>query len=85
MYKIGQEVEAKVIKIDNSIKNIELSLKKSEKQVEYELGDIVFGKICNKNRNGLRVQISDNVHANVHLLEISDEWLLYPLNKFEKN
>lgn len=31
MYKIGQEVEAKVIKIDNSIKNIELSLKKSEK------------------------------------------------------
>jgi len=75
--KIGQEVEAEIINIENT--KIFLSIKKLQddpwKDVEkkYKLGDKVKGKIIKANPFGLFVELDKDIHGLAHISEISDK------------
>jgi small subunit ribosomal protein S1 len=67
IYKKGDEIEAKIIKIDDEKENISLSVKEISDspakvfQDEYKIGDIVKGKIKDNKEFGLFVKLNDNL------------------------
>ncbi|QCD53022.1 30S ribosomal protein S1 [Campylobacter sp. RM16192] len=69
MFKIGDEVEVKIIKIDNGEQKISLSLKDLKQSPvqayakKYNVGDIVTGKIRDIKEFGIFVELGDNVDA----------------------
>ncbi|QKG28899.1 30S ribosomal protein S1 [Campylobacter sp. RM16187] len=69
MFKIGDEVEVKIIKIDNNEQKISLSLKDLKQSPvqayakKFNVGDIVTGKIRDIKEFGIFVELGDNVDA----------------------
>ncbi|MDO5045516.1 30S ribosomal protein S1 [Campylobacter sp.] len=69
MFKIGDEVEVKIIKIDSAEQKISLNLKDlkqspvQEYAKKYNVGDIVTGKIRDIKDFGIFVELGDNVDA----------------------
>ncbi|MFL1706873.1 30S ribosomal protein S1 [Campylobacter sp. MOP7] len=69
MFKVGDEVEVKIVKIDNTEQKISLSLKDlkqspvQEYAKKYNVGDIVTGKIRDIKEFGIFVELGDNIDA----------------------
>ncbi|OUR70089.1 30S ribosomal protein S1 [Arcobacter sp. 31_11_sub10_T18] len=67
LYKKGDEIEAKIIKIDREKENISLSVKEISEspaqkfQAEHKMGDIIKGTIKDLKDFGLFIKISDNL------------------------
>jgi len=67
LYKKGDEIEAKIIKIDREKENISLSVKEvsdspaQKFQKEHKIGDIIKGTIKDLKDFGLFIKISDNL------------------------
>ena len=72
LFKIGDEIEVKIIKIDANEQKISLSqkdLKQSPVQTyakKFNVGDIVTGKIRDIKEFGVFVELGDNVDALIH-------------------
>lgn len=75
--KVGDMVEAEIIKIDGT--KIFLSMKKlkadpwSEVEKKYRVGDIVKGKVLKVNPFGLFVELDPEIHGLAHISELSDK------------
>jgi len=75
--KVGDAVEAEIIKIDGT--KIFLSMKKlkadpwSEVEKKYRVGDIVKGKVLKVNPFGLFVELDPEIHGLAHISELSDK------------
>lgn len=69
MFKVGDDIEVKIIKIDNNDQKISLSLKDLKQSPvqayakKYNVGDIVTGKIRDIKEFGIFVELGDNVDA----------------------
>lgn len=69
MFKVGDEIEVKIVKIDNAEQKISLSLKDlkqspvQEYAKKYNVGDIVTGKIRDIKEFGIFVELGDNIDA----------------------
>ncbi|WP_169940421.1 30S ribosomal protein S1 [Campylobacter sp. RM15925] len=69
MFKVGDEIEVKIVKIDNTEQKISLSLKDlkqspvQEYAKKYNVGDIVTGKIRDIKEFGIFVELGDNIDA----------------------
>ena len=69
MFKVGDEIEVKIVKIDNNDQKISLSLKDLKQSPvqayakKYSVGDIVTGKIRDIKDFGIFVELGDNVDA----------------------
>jgi len=67
VYKKGDEIEAKIIKIDNNKENISLSIKEiipspaREFQDEYKTGSIVKGAVKDKKDFGIFIKLKDSL------------------------
>lgn len=89
----GDEVEVEVLKYDQKTKKIGLGLKKVEEDPwksiisEYQVGDIVEGKVVRLADFGAFVEISAGVEGLVHVSEISSKHIQKPsdvLNRGDK-
>lgn len=75
--KVGDEIEAKIISIDNS--KISLSLKQLQEnpwkiiEKKYKVGNFVEGKISKIKPYGFLVEIEKNVYGLAHLSEIPEK------------
>ncbi|MBP7148026.1 MAG: 30S ribosomal protein S1 [Acidobacteria bacterium] len=89
--KKGQEVEAKILKIDTENQRLSLSVKDLMPDVwqefsrRYRVGDILEGKIVRLADFGAFVELSDGVEGLVHISEMSHERLERPGDKFQNN
>lgn len=90
-YKINQMYDFYLIDLEHkteenkSYYSLKLSMLPFEnsKSNEIEIEKLYICKITNILSKGLRVQISSKDFANVDILEVCDEWLADPLNRFE--
>lgn len=79
--KKGQEVEAKILKIDTENQRLSLSIKDLQPDVwqeffrRYRVGDILEGKIVRITDFGGFVELADGVEGLVHVSEMSHERL----------
>lgn len=79
--KKGQEVEAKILKIDTDNQRLSLSIKELQPDVwqeffkRYRVSDILEGKIVRITDFGAFVELSDGVEGLVHVSEMSHERL----------
>ncbi|MEX2238288.1 MAG: S1 RNA-binding domain-containing protein [Dehalococcoidia bacterium] len=84
LYKIGQEVDAFVMKVDPETKKIALSLRRAQpKQWDvladrYQLGQVVVGKVTKLVPFGAFAQIEGQLEGLVHVSEISERKLNHP-------
>jgi small subunit ribosomal protein S1 len=82
--KVGDEIEAKVLKSDRTKRKIRLSLKELKEDPwhkfleEYSLNSIVRGKIIEIKDFGAFMQITPDVTGLIHVSEISDERISTP-------
>ncbi len=82
--KVGQEVKVKIISIDRDRKRIGLSLRQLrddpwEDHVEdYQVGQLVEGKITRLTKFGAFAQIDDNLEGLIHISELSDRRVEHP-------
>lgn len=69
LYKVGDEIEVKIVKIDNESEKISLSKKDLEESPiqsyakKHKAGDLVSGKIRDVKEFGIFVELDDNVDA----------------------
>lgn len=69
LYKVGDEVEVKIIKIDSEAEKISLSQKELQESPiqqyakRYKIGDIVVGKVRDVKDFGIFVELEENVDA----------------------
>ncbi|MCG8482179.1 MAG: 30S ribosomal protein S1 [Clostridia bacterium] len=89
----GDEVEVDVLKFDTKTKKIGLGLKKVEEDPwksiisEYQVGDIVEGKVVRLTDFGAFVEIEEGIEGLVHVSEISSNHVHKPsdvLNRGDK-
>jgi small subunit ribosomal protein S1 len=79
--KKGQEVEAKILKIDTENQRLSLSIKDLQPDVwqeffkRYRVGDILEGRIVRTTDFGAFVELSDGVEGLVHVSEMTHERL----------
>lgn len=89
LLKKGQEVEAKILKIDTENQRLSLSVKDLLPDVwqefvkRYHVGDILEGKIVRLTDFGAFVELTDGVEGLVHVSEMSHERLEKPADKFQ--
>ncbi len=89
LLKKGQEVEAKILKIDTDNQRLSLSVKDLMPDVwqefvkRYHVGDILEGKIVRLTDFGAFVELTDGVEGLVHVSEMSHERLEKPADKFQ--
>jgi len=82
--KVGDEVEAEIIEIDDT--KISLSLKKlktdpwHDVEKKYKVGDVVSGKVLKVNPFGAFVELDQDIHGLVHISELSDKKVDNPQN-----
>ena len=82
--EVGQEVKVKIISIDRDRKRIGLSLRQlkddpwDENITEYQVGQLVEGKITRLTKFGAFAQIDDNLEGLVHISELSDRRIEHP-------
>ncbi len=87
--KKGQEVEAKILKIDTENQRLSLSVKDLQPDVwqefvkRYRVGDILEGKIVRLTDFGAFVELTDGVEGLVHVSEMAHERLEKPADKFQ--
>jgi small subunit ribosomal protein S1 len=87
--KKGQEVEAKILKIDTDNQRLSLSIKDLMPDVwqefsrRYRVGDILEGKIVRLADFGAFVELSEGVEGLVHISEMAHERLEKPGDKFQ--
>lgn len=84
VYKIGQEVDAYVMKVDPETKKIALSLRRAQPQEwdvlvgQYSVGQLVIGKATKLVPFGAFAQIEGQLEGLVHVSEISDRKIGHP-------
>lgn len=82
--KVGQEVQVKVISIDQDKKRIGLSLRQLQedpwlKKVEHlKEGQLVEGKITHLTKFGAFARLSEELEGLIHLSEISEQRIAHP-------
>ncbi len=87
--KKGEEVEAKILKIDTENQRLSLSIKDLQPDVwqeffkRYRMGDILEGKIVRLTDFGAFVELTDGVEGLVHISELAHERLEKPQDKFQ--
>lgn len=87
--KKGEEVEAKILKIDTENQRLSLSIKDLQPDVwqeffkRYHSGDILEGKIVRLTDFGAFVELTDGVEGLVHISEMAHERLEKPQDKFQ--
>ena len=87
--KKGEEVEAKILKIDTENQRLSLSIKDlmpddwQEFSRRYRVGDILEGKIVRLADFGAFVELSEGVEGLVHISEMAHERLEKPGDKFQ--
>ena len=87
--KKGQDVEAKILKIDTENQRLSLSIKDLMPDVwqefsrRYRVGDILEGKIVRLADFGAFVELSEGVEGLVHISEMAHERLEKPGDKFQ--
>ncbi len=87
--KKGQEVEAKILKIDTDNQRLSLSIKDLMPDVwqefsrRYRVGDILEGKIVRLADFGAFVELAEGVEGLVHISEMSHDRLEKPGDKFQ--
>ncbi|NJN63716.1 MAG: 30S ribosomal protein S1 [Acidobacteria bacterium] len=85
----GQEVEAKILRIDSENQRLSLSIKDLQPDIweeffkRYRVGDILEGKVMRLTDFGAFVELTDGVEGLVHVSEMSHERLEKPSDKFE--
>lgn len=84
MLSIGDEVEVKVISIDNERKRIGLSMRQLQKDPwednveDYHVGQLVEGTITRLVKFGAFARIDDHVEGLIHISELSDDRIEHP-------
>jgi small subunit ribosomal protein S1 len=84
VYKVGQEVDAYVMKVDPETKKIALSLRRAQPQEwdvlvgQYSVGQLVIGKATKLVPFGAFAQIEGQLEGLVHVSEISDRKIGHP-------
>lgn len=82
LVKVGQEIKAEIIKIENS--KIFLSMKSlitdpwKEINKKYNVGDVVKGTVLKINPFGLFVELDAEIHGLAHISELSDKQVSDP-------
>ena len=82
--EVGQEVKVKIISIDRDRRRIGLSLRQlkddpwDENIAQYQVGQLVEGKITRLTKFGAFAQIDDNLEGLVHISELSDRRIEHP-------
>ncbi len=89
LLKKGQEVEAKILKIDTENQRLSLSIKDLLPDVwqefvkRYHVGDILEGKIVRLTDFGAFIELAEGVEGLVHVSEMTHERLEKPADKFQ--
>jgi small subunit ribosomal protein S1 len=87
--KKGEEVEAKILKIDTDNQRLSLSIKDLQPDVweeffkRYRVGDILEGKIMRLTDFGAFVELTDGVEGLVHVSEMSHDRVEKPSDRFQ--
>ncbi|RMG43271.1 MAG: 30S ribosomal protein S1 [Acidobacteria bacterium] len=87
--KKGQEVEAKILKIDSDNQRLSLSIKDLQPDVwqeffkRYHVGDILEGKIVRLTDFGAFVELTEGVEGLVHVSEMAHERIEKPSDRFQ--
>jgi len=82
--KVGQEVEVKIISIDQEKNRIGLSLRQLQEDPwktrisKFSVGQLVTGKITRLTKFGAFARIDDDVEGLIHVSEISDQRVEHP-------
>ena len=82
--KIGQEVNVKVINIDEDTKRVGLSIRLTEKDPwmekisEYRNGQLVEGEITRLTKFGAFAKVEENLEGLIHVSELSDARVEHP-------
>jgi len=77
LFKVGEAVKAKIIKIENS--KVFLSIKQLQEnpwqdiEEKFKVGDLVKGKIVKVNPYGLFVELDKNIQGLAHVSELAEE------------
>ncbi len=85
--KVGQEVKAQIISIDNG--RVSLSLKKLQKDPwkkaaeKYQIGQIAKGKVLKTDKFGAFVELDEDIHGLAHISELSDKQIDEPSDVVE--
>jgi small subunit ribosomal protein S1 len=89
--QVGQEVKVKIISVDRDRKRIGLSLRQlkddpwDESILNYQVGQLVEGKITRLTKFGAFAQIEDNLEGLVHISELSDRRIEHPKEVINEN
>jgi small subunit ribosomal protein S1 len=76
---VGDEVKVQVLDVDCERERISLGLKQTQsdpwtrKVAEYQVGDVIEGKICNIVNFGAFVEICEGIEGLIHISELSEE------------
>ena len=82
--KLGQEVNVKVINIDEETKRVGLSIRLTEndpwmnKVANYRNGQLVEGEITRLTKFGAFAKVEDNLEGLIHVSELSDARVEHP-------
>ncbi|MPZ24155.1 MAG: S1 RNA-binding domain-containing protein [Dehalococcoidia bacterium] len=84
LFRVGQEVDAYVMKVDSETKKIALSLRRAQPQEwdilvgGYSIGQMVVGKATKLVPFGVFAQIEGQLEGLVHVSELSDRKITHP-------
>ena len=91
IFKKGQVIQAKVLKIDKENERFSLSVKEAvpdpweEVALKYTVNTKVTGTITNVTDFGVFVELEEGVEGLIHVSEISNEKIKTPVGQFEVN
>ena len=77
LYKIGDEIEAKVLSIDNATKKISLGIKQLEDdpwlemENKFKVGETYKGKVLKFTQNGAFIEFKDHIYGFLQINDIS--------------
>lgn len=84
MFRVGDEVDAYVLKVDHENKKIALSLRRAQPEQweslidRYQVGQIVTGQITKLTPFGAFARIDDGLEGLIHVSELSDRRVAHP-------
>jgi small subunit ribosomal protein S1 len=82
--KVGQEIDVKIISIDREKNRIGLSIRQlandpwDEHIKDYQVGQLIEGKITRLTKFGAFAQIDDNLEGLIHISELSERRVEHP-------
>ena len=88
--KVGQEVEVKIISIDEEKNRIGLSLRQLQEDPwktrisKFSVGQLIAGKITRLTKFGAFARIDDDVEGLIHVSEISDQRVEHPKEELQE-